>query len=63
MMGERDQLSNRQIADESNLSAKKLSLLEAKNRQASRKQAEAKIEEYIKDINRLEEEIKVSNVT
>ncbi|KAJ9101852.1 hypothetical protein QFC21_003192 [Naganishia friedmannii] len=58
MMGEKDQLSNRQITDESNLSAKRLSLLEAKNRQASRKQAEAKIEEYKKDIDRLNEEIK-----
>ncbi|KAJ9116892.1 hypothetical protein QFC22_004549 [Naganishia vaughanmartiniae] len=57
VMAERDQLSNRQITDESNLSAKKLSLLEAKNRQASRKQAEGKIEEYKKETKRLNEDI------
>lgn len=61
-MGERDQLSNRQITDESNLSAKRLSLLEAKNRQASRKQAETKIEEYKKDLQRLQDEIQVGSI-
>ncbi|KAJ9113857.1 hypothetical protein QFC19_000050 [Naganishia cerealis] len=56
-MSERDQLSNRQITDESSLSAKRLQLLETKNKQGRKEQAEAKIEEYEKERARLTEEI------
>lgn len=61
-MAERDQLTGSRLQDEKELSDKRLALSETRNRQAIRKQAEAKIEELIVTIDALSEDIAVGTL-
>lgn len=59
LTNQRDQLNSSRLQAENDLSAKKLALSETKNRQASRKQAQDKIEELTTAENTLSDEIEV----
>jgi hypothetical protein len=61
-MGEKDHLNNSRLQAENDLSAKKLALSETRNRQASRKQAQEKIDELGASEKALTIEIEVGSV-
>ena len=61
-MAERDELTGSRLQDEKELSDKRLALSETRNRQAIRKQAEAKIEELVVTIDSLSEDIAVGTL-
>lgn len=63
MINERDHLNSECLQAENAQSAKKLALSEAKNRQASRQQARAKIDELLATEKSLATEIEVCGLS